>query len=143
VWSLGAQPVLESESVTRCIRTRVVIVDDDRSLLRGLELGLASYEPVAAQSATEALTLVQHCRPELLITDYLMPNISGAELIAQARAHQPAIKVILLTGHDRILEHEPSLAGERRLKKPCGLEQIRDAVLDLIGPPSRESAPLS
>jgi DNA-binding NtrC family response regulator len=128
------------EPVSRFIRARVVIADDDRSLLRGLELGLASYEPVAAQSATEAMTLVKHCRPELLITDYLMPNISGAELVAQARAHQPTIKVILLTGHDRILEHEPSLAGERRLTKPCALQQIRDVVRDLIGPPLREAA---
>jgi DNA-binding NtrC family response regulator len=128
------------EPVSRFIRARVVIADDDRSLLRGLELGLASYEPVAAQSATEAMTLVKHCRPELLITDYLMPNISGAELVAHARAHQPMIKVILLTGHDRILEHEPSLAAERRLTKPCALQQIRDAVIDLIGPPLLEAA---
>jgi ActR/RegA family two-component response regulator len=38
-----------------------VIVDDDTTLLRALALALSAYNPLMAQPAAEALTLVQHC----------------------------------------------------------------------------------
>jgi DNA-binding NtrC family response regulator len=127
-------------ALARLISARVVIVDDDVTLLRALALALSDYEPATAQSASEALMLVQHCDPELLITDYLMPNVSGAELIAHARERQPNLKVVMLTGHGAFVENEYELKDVRHLEKPCSVQKLRDAVEDMFGlPPSVEN----
>ena len=133
--------VLDSAPIARLILARVVIVDDDTSQLRALALALSDYEPVTAQSASEALMLVQHCSPELLITDFLMPNISGAELIAHARARQPSMKVIMLTGHGAFLKDEHRLKDVCHLEKPCSVQKLREAVAHMIGEPPVADVP--
>ena len=136
VWTpQGVAPPRDTEQARPLVHTRVIIVDDDVSLLRGLEAVLKVYDPTTARSGAEALTLLQHYRPELLLTDYLMPDMSGGELIAEARAIHPSIKVLILTGHSDIQAHEPWLASERLLEKPCTVEQILETVAEMIGPP--------
>jgi DNA-binding NtrC family response regulator len=136
VWSDGTPSIIQAEPSSEIIRARIVVVDDDTSMLRALQLALGDYKPATAQSATEGLTLVQHCRPELLMTDYLMPDITGGELIGLARERQPSLKVIVLSGHGEMLKDQPCWVAERHLMKPCGVQQIRNAVMDLIGPPT-------
>jgi DNA-binding NtrC family response regulator len=54
-------------------------------------------------------------RPDLLLTDYFMPDISGAELIGHARELHPGLNVIVLTGHGEFVEQEPWMDDVRRL----------------------------
>ena len=136
VWSTAEQFVAQAKPSSQIVRARLVIVDDDTSVLHALKLALAAYKPVVAQSAAEALTLVQHCRPELLMTDYLMPNMTGGELIALARERHPSVKVIVLSGHADVLKDNPCWTAERHLVKPCGVQQLQEAVMALIGPPN-------
>jgi CheY-like chemotaxis protein len=114
---------------------QVLIVDDDTSILRMLQRTLAAYHPVTAQGATEALALLEQCRPALLITDYLMPDMTGAELLARAREQHPNLKALILTGYGALLEQEPWWGREQHLAKPCTPAQLRAAVADLIGRP--------
>ena len=125
----------DSAPAWRLLRTRLVIVDDDTSLLRALTRALSAYHPLMAQSAAEALTLVQHCRPDLLLTDYFMPNITGAELVGYARELHPTMKVVMLTGHNEFVEQEPWMRDVRRLVKPCGVQQLQQVVAEMIGAP--------
>jgi two-component SAPR family response regulator len=118
-----------------------VIVDDDTTLLRALALALSAYNPLMAQSAAEALTLVQHCRPDLLLTDYLMPNITGAELVGHARELHPTMKVVMLTGHNEFIEQEPWMRDVRQLVKPCGIQQLQRVVAEMIGAPPAPMEP--
>jgi CheY-like chemotaxis protein len=97
---------------------------------------LAEYHPVTAQSGAEALALLEHCRPELLITDYLMPNMTGLELLTRAREQHPALKALILTGYGGSLDHEAWWTTEQHLEKPCSPAQLRAAVAALIGTPS-------
>jgi CheY-like chemotaxis protein len=136
VWSPGTSSPVAARPSSQIVRARVVIVDDDTSMLRALQLALAAYKPVIAQSAAEGLMLVQHCRPELLMTDYLMPTMTGGELIALARERHPSLKVILLSGHGEVLKENPVWTAERHLLKPCGLQQLQRAAMELIGPPT-------
>ena len=104
-------------------------------MLRALQLALAAYKPATAQSAAEGLTLVQHCRPELLMTDYLMPTMTGGELVVLARERHPSLKVIVLSGHGEVLAQDLCGPTERHLLKPCGIQQLQEAVMAMIGPP--------
>lgn len=83
---------------------RVVLVDDEPSVLEGLhlfvnwqELGL---EPVGeALDGACALTLIQKERPDLVICDIRMPELDGLELIEKASALNPAPRFLILSGY--------------------------------------------
>lgn len=82
---------------------RVVIVEDYDLLREGLVLMLRAaggFEVVAqAASAEEALKVVDEHRPDLLLLDLMLPQMSGTELCRLVRQSQPDLQVVLLTGH--------------------------------------------
>lgn len=83
---------------------RTMIVDDSPTFLRTVCSfldHLPSIEVVGtAGSASQALTLIEQVRPELVLMDLQMPAMNGLEATAQLHQKFPEIKVILVTGHD-------------------------------------------
>lgn len=86
---------------------RIIVVEDDDALRFALTSWL-DYEPsveVVASVATgqEALDALTTAAPsvDLLLVDFGLPDMSGADVIRAARAHAPALKAFLLTGHER------------------------------------------
>ena len=116
---------------------QILIADDDGGVLGVLEEGLAGYRVLTARDVAEAWTLGHGAPLDLLITDYLMPDGTGEELITKLREAHPSLKVIILTGHQRMLEDEGFAwwRTERHLTKPCSMAEIRASVKDLIGSP--------
>ena len=116
----------------------ILVVDDDSSVLDVLTRALVGYRMSIARDPDEALHVASNFGSlDLLITDYLMPSMTGAELIARMREKRQLLKVLILTGHADILDQENPLwwAQEVHLSKPPSLEALRAAVADLIGPP--------
>lgn len=115
---------------------RILIVDDDTSVLQMLTRALTSYDLTVARDGQEALA-VAHGRPlDLLITDYLMPEMTGDELIARMRAQRPDLKALVITGHGDVLDREsPDWWREvAHLAKPFRIQALRDAVENLLTP---------
>ncbi len=86
-------------------KERILVVDDDASLLQLLTHSLRrqGYEVVAAGDGLEALSLLESSAPfAVLLTDLLMPNLSGRELIQQARLIDPHIQPIVITAADSL-----------------------------------------
>jgi CheY-like chemotaxis protein len=136
VWSRGHEfPLNTADPVPPWERTRLMIVDDDASILRVLKRSLAEYYPVTAPAGAEALALLEHCRPELLITDYLMPQMIGSELLDRARTQHFTLKALILTGYGGSLDQQAWWTREPHLEKPFRIAQLRAAVADLIGAP--------
>ncbi len=114
----------------------ILIADDSASVAHALAACLdESYAVTVTHGGSEALAraaALPVC--DLLVTDYLMPRMNGAELAQQVRVLHPAAKVLLLTGlgDDLQLDRDPS---DARLTKPFGPVQLRDAVVSLIGLP--------
>lgn len=110
-------------------RPVVLVVDDDALVLRALLACLKSdeYELYSATSGPEALLLADQlgARLKLLVTDFLMPRMSGTELIRLARAKNPGIRVLLLSGLSPIpgFEHET-------MEKPYDLVAIRARIAE-------------
>jgi CheY-like chemotaxis protein len=117
---------------------RILIVDDDRSVLNFLQRALAGYKIVFARDPDEALHAAASLPSlHLLITDYLMPSMTGDELVARVREPRPTLKVLILTAHSDILDAEgqPWWANEAHLGKPLELMTLREMVTSLIGAP--------
>lgn len=90
---------------------RIVLVDDHQIILDGLSTLLdqdSSFEVIASFSHPEkALSFLSIQEPDILLTDYSLPSITGLELIRKAKAIHPAMKAALLSMHD-----EPAIVRE-------------------------------
>jgi PAS domain S-box-containing protein len=108
---------LAAAPVPRAMGTALLV--DDEYLVRMstadmlMDLG---YEVVEAGSAEEALRLVgEGLIPDLLVTDHLMPGMSGAELARNLRSHRPKLPVLIVSGYAETEGIAPDLP---RLTKP-------------------------
>jgi len=85
--------------------TRILVVDDEQ-LVRELTtqvLERAGYEVLAVESAQQALELLTRDDVDLVVTDVVMPGLSGVELLAEIRGTRSDLPVLLMTGGS----HEP------------------------------------
>ncbi|MBD3380911.1 MAG: SpoIIE family protein phosphatase [candidate division Zixibacteria bacterium] len=81
---------------------RIVIVDDEPLVLDSLGSFLeleTDHELVRFESPLEALNYIKRLPIDLIISDFLMPEMNGLELLAQVKHHQPETPRILLTGY--------------------------------------------
>jgi CheY-like chemotaxis protein len=79
---------------------RVLVVDDERIIADSLTMILSNsgYDPRAAYSGEMAIEMARNFCPDMLITDVLMPGISGIEAAIKVREMLPACKVLLFSG---------------------------------------------
>ncbi len=116
-------------------RETILIVEDEPPLRALVQHALAAlgYTVLEARSGPEALQrqAAYRGRIDLLLTDVVMPGMSGAELALQIRALQPAIAVLLMSGYpDRVAA--ATLAGFELLPKPFTPDQLADRVRALL-----------
>ena len=80
---------------------RVLVVDDQEYILDVLSrtLAIEGYEVLMAESAEEALSIFNDFEISAVITDIVMPGIDGLGLTAIIKDKNPAVPVILITGH--------------------------------------------
>ena len=79
---------------------RLLFVDDDaelRTVMR-MRLEAAGYEVVDADSAEQALGLIDSARPQLVICDLRMPGMGGIDMLERLQHTRPGLPVIILTG---------------------------------------------
>ena len=83
---------------------RILLVDDDHSLLRllSLRLSTAGYEILAVESGEQALAQLPLFHPNLIITDLQMDGMDGLTLFNQVHSRNPSLPVMILTAHGTI-----------------------------------------
>lgn len=84
----------------------ILIVDDDPDILRLIDMRLqsAGYHTIKANHGAEALSILTSQRPNLVITDLLMPELDGMALMEQIHQRHPTLPVIILTAHGTITD---------------------------------------
>jgi two-component system cell cycle sensor histidine kinase/response regulator CckA len=115
----------------------ILVVDDEkdiRSLVRRLA-ERAGYEVAEAADAEEALAVLNEGAPQLMLTDIVMPGMSGLSLAAQAHVLRPGLPVIFMSGFTSQFQEE--LSGSVCLRKPFRAPELLAAIQDVIGPPHR------
>jgi two-component system cell cycle sensor histidine kinase/response regulator CckA len=118
---------------------RVLVVDDEDGVLRYVErvLSEAGYQTSTASNGAEALDAIKKMGTgilDVLVTDVMMPGITGDELARQVRAAERGVKVLYLTGFsDRLFKEKASLStDEAFLEKPFTVKGLREAVSLLV-----------
>ena len=80
----------------------ILLVDDEEMVVTSIKSFLTletDYEVVAFTSPKEALEFVRKTKVDVVISDYLMPDIDGIEFLGQVKDIQPQATRILLTGY--------------------------------------------
>ena len=116
--------------------TKILVVDDETLIAMGLESCLTSlgYEVVGtASSGEEAISMARELRPDLLLTDIVMPGkIDGVEAAKIIKA-ELNIPVIFVTAHeDKALRRAKEAEPIGYLLKPFSLGEVRVKLKDLI-----------
>jgi two-component system, OmpR family, alkaline phosphatase synthesis response regulator PhoP len=117
---------------------KVLVADDESHILNVVSLKLknAGFEVVCAHDGIEALALVQSERPDLLITDYHMPGLTGLELCQKLReieAHRGMPAIMLSARGYHLNEVELRQTGiSQMISKPFSPRQLLTAVNDVL-----------
>jgi CheY-like chemotaxis protein len=118
---------------------RILIVDDDAAVRALVAEILRSFGHVviAAGDGEEGIRLFPEARPDLVITDIVMPEREGLEMMAELHRLQPGVKIIAISGGARsgpgdYLELARYLGARKVLAKPFTQAALMAAVDELL-----------
>ncbi len=117
-------------------RARVLLVEDDNALRRYVEVTLqrAGYEVLSAADGLEAMKLALTSAVDIVITDAMMPNLSGHELCRFLRNSPQLshIPIILLSGMERKEGSREEEYADALFSKPVSAEDLTECVAELL-----------
>jgi len=125
----GQQPAPDLDAAT------ILVCDDDPSLRELVRAVLgSSYRFVEAADGVEALTLAREIRPDLIVLDVMLPELSGIEVLEALRLNPElqSIPVIVITAWSHA-EVDAQIAGaDRFVSKPFDPDDLSSAVEELL-----------
>jgi len=117
----------------------ILLVDDDPQMLNLLSdiIELDGHVAVMAEDGEQALNVFEHQKPDLVITDLLMPNKEGLEFISEIREIFPELKIIAYSGGgsgnpENYLEFARGMGADRVFSKPMPLASLREEIKILL-----------
>ncbi len=132
-------PAVPSEVSTMAQPWRVLVADDDIEICSLIQtiLRRGPYALTVCNDAESALVRIQREEPfDIIICDFMLPGISGIELITQVRADPAAapIPIVMISGHNNYaMDARARTAGaDAFLTKPFTLKQLRSTVETLL-----------
>lgn len=117
--------------------SRILIVDDDEELTKVMAVALraSGHETRTFGDGLAAMAGIEEFRPEVIITDLMMPGLPGAALIAQVRAMKELddVKIIVYSAKTFEYDYRASLeaGADAYLVKPASNQQILDTIASL------------
>jgi putative two-component system response regulator len=116
--------------------SRILVIDDE-AVIRMLVveiLEVAGHDVVAADSAERAIALLEHEEFELVVSDVIMPGLSGLELLEIVRARRASLPVVLVTGAGtyETLSQALTRGAAGLVTKPFAHAELQNAVADAL-----------
>lgn len=119
-----------TQTVSGVLMTKVVVVEDERDIVDILEFNLKGegFEVFSSTSGREGLDLVLSTRPDLLIVDLMLPDLSGNEICRAVRAssHGKTLPILILSARgeeiDRVVGFE--LGADDYVTKPFSVREL-------------------
>ena len=117
-------------------KARVIVVDDEENLAQFLQIMLTKegYDVSTALSAQEALTQMEKEPADLVLTDLMMPDMNGLELLRELRSVQPSTECIVMTAYasvDSAIE-ALKLGAADYITKPFKVDEVKITVEKLL-----------
>jgi len=116
----------------------VLVVDDEVHIVYIVAIKLRNngYEVISAENGAEALELALREKPDIIVTDYQMPVMTGLELVEKLRQHEETkdIPVIMLTARSFAIEQEQqdALQISGCLSKPFSPRELLGNIEDIL-----------
>tara|TARA_B100000315_G_C14026067_1_gene341040 strand:- start:122 stop:496 length:375 start_codon:yes stop_codon:yes gene_type:complete len=118
---------------------RILVIDDEEPIQFAVQIMLQkeNHEILTASNGEIGLELLRNEPFDLVITDILMPEKGGIEVIAEIQKTKPEVKIIAMSaggarGDLNFLEHAQLLGAEAVLQKPFEREEILDLVKEVL-----------
>ncbi|MTD56002.1 response regulator transcription factor [Amycolatopsis pithecellobii] len=107
---------------------RVLVVDDEETLaeLVAMALRMEGWEIRSAGNGTDAVRTARDFRPDIVVLDVMLPDLSGLEVLAKLRTEAPHLPVLFLTARDAVEDRIAGLTagGDDYVTKPFSLEEV-------------------
>ena len=106
----------------------VLVVDDDPLVLESTSgvLEDIGYSPVCADSGQAALEIARTQHIDLVVSDYVMPGMTGLQLAEELHKSEPSLPILLVSGYLGVESNE--MRGLQWLPKPFGRQALADAI---------------
>jgi two-component system OmpR family response regulator len=107
---------------------RILVVDDEAVLAEMVSMALR-YEGWTIGTAADgasAVTAARELRPDAVVLDVMLPDMSGLEVLRKLREHSPGLPVLLLTAKDAVEDRIAGLTagGDDYVTKPFSIEEV-------------------
>lgn len=119
---------------------RILVIEDDQQMrkLYKIKLSEQGYDIVEASNGNEGLRRFRECLPDLVITDLVMPEKEGIEMIMQIKTESPEAKIIAISGGGAnqpgvYLKIAKSLGAQKTFAKPVDWPELIAQIKALIG----------
>lgn len=120
---------------------RILIVEDERAVARGLEYGLDSegFTTLWADTGQKALQMARHQSPDLILLDLRLPDVSGLDICRELRAEGQRMPILMLTARDEELDKVLGLelGADDYVVKPFSVRELMARVKSVL----RRTAP--
>lgn len=128
-------PTANQRVTTNLLKAEILVVEDDPGVRRSMveSLQVLGFRVRQAADGASGLDELKRARPDLLIVDYLMPHMNGAELIGHARTLYGDLPILLATGYADMNAVERLIGPQSVLAKPFDLDTLGTAVLAELG----------
>jgi CheY-like chemotaxis protein len=112
----------------------ILLVDDNRAVRNavGDVLRDAGYSVSEAANGSEALSLLERSPFDLLMVDYLLPEMKGDAIAKAARELCPTLRVAFLSGYTEFLSLTGKAGADTLIAKPISSEDLRNAVASAL-----------
>lgn len=117
---------------------KVLVADDEIHIIHVVAIKLRNngYDVIAANNGAEAYDLACREKPDVVVTDYQMPLMTGIEFIMKLRENEPTrnIPVVLLTARSFSVspEQQESLGVSACLSKPFSPKELLKTIQDIL-----------
>jgi CheY-like chemotaxis protein len=117
---------------------KVLVVDNEIHIVHVVSIKLRNngYEVMAAENGAEALQLARDRKPDIIVTDYQMPIMTGMELVAKLRENEETrkIPVIMLTARNLVIEdrQRDEMLISAFLSKPFSPKELLRTIEDIL-----------
>jgi YesN/AraC family two-component response regulator len=118
---------------------RILVIDDELSILLMIKkmIEKAGHEVDMASNGREGLELFENIKHDLIITDIIMPQKEGLEIILELRKNHPTLKIIAISGGGRFgpecyLPSAKLLGADMIFQKPLVQKEFMEAISTLL-----------